>query len=77
MHIPDVELKEIRDPGLLDFMDYTRIIVNQGKYSLRVVSSVPVGTANDGDMMLYTDGASVYRLYCYLAGTWRYIDFDG
>lgn len=77
MQLPDVELRETRDPGLLDFMDYTRVILNNGRYSLRVVTSIPTGTADDGELLLYTDGAATQRLYAYFGSAWRYINFDG
>ena len=70
-------MRDIRDPGILDFMDYVRVILNQGKYSTRVVTSIPTGTANDGEMLLYTDGGSTQRLYAYFGSAWRYITFSG
>lgn len=76
MNLPDTELKTLKDPGLMDFMDYTRIILNQGKYSFRVMNSPPVGSANDGDTVLYTDGSTVFRIYCYLGGGWYSLTFD-
>jgi hypothetical protein len=73
--LPDVELKELKDPGLLDFIDYTRVILNNGKYSVPIVSVIPTGDANNGESMIYYDGASDMRLYFRVAGIWRYLTF--
>jgi len=77
MRLPEIELKELKDPGLLDFMDFVRVILNQGKYNVRIVTTIPTGSAEDGELLLYTDSVSTRRLYAYFNDAWRYINFDG
>lgn len=74
MRIPEVYLKEKKDPALLDFMDYTMNILNQGRYQLRVVSGVPAWTGEDGDMVMYASGTS-RGIYFYINGQWNKSEF--
>lgn len=70
MRVPDIELQELKDPGLLEFMDYVRIILNDGRYQLRTVSDVPVWTGIEGEMVLYAAGTE-RGIYYYLNGQWN------
>lgn len=76
MKIPDVELLKIKDPGLLEFMDFAQIILNNGRYEMRVNDAIPGWTANEGEFLCYASG-STQRLYVYFNSQWNYIDFIG
>lgn len=58
-------------------MDYTMIILNQGLYQMRMINSVPGWVANEGEGLLYSDGAGTRRLYFYIDTAWRYIEWTG
>lgn len=75
MKIPDVELLKLKDPGLMEFMDFTQIILNDGRYEMRVISSIPDWTANEGEFLCYAAG-NVRRLYSYINGQWIYSEFN-
>jgi len=79
LKLPDLEIRigDSVTAELLDWIDVVRMVMNQGKYSLNIESSVPISTGNDGDHLIYTDGAATRRLYTYFDSAWRYISFDG
>jgi hypothetical protein len=76
MKLPDTVLQQLKDPGLLDFMDYVSIILNSGRYELRVVNQVPTWAAAEGESVLYANGADL-RVYYYLDGAWHFAAFIG
>ena len=75
MRIPDITLKRKIDPGMMDFMDYTMFILNDGLYQFRVLDSVPAWDANDGEAVLYSYGTD-RRLYFYISGQWVNISWS-
>ena len=76
MKLPDTVLQQLKDPGLLDFMDYVSIILNAGRYELRVVNQIPTWAASEGEAVLYSSGADK-RVYYYVGGTWQFAAFIG
>ena len=75
MKIPEIYLKGKKDPGIVDFMDYTSIILNQGLYQMRTITTVPGWIANEGESLLYSSGGK-RRCYYYIDGGWRYIQWS-
>lgn len=74
---PEIKIGDTVTEELLDWIDNVKSILNQGKYSLYISSSIPTNTGNNGDTIIYTDGATVRRLYSFYDSAWRYINFDG
>ena len=53
-----------------------RIILNSGRYELRIVTSEPNWTANDGEMVLYHDTENDRKyLYIYISDDWYAVTF--
>lgn len=75
MKLPDIELRNLKDPGLLEFMDYVSIILNSGRYEFRIVTVEPDWLANEGEAVIYSAG-TVRRLYVYVNGSWVYIGWS-
>lgn len=75
MKIPDIEFKYRNDPGLLEWADYVRIIINLGRYQFRIVGSVPDWDAMEGEAVIYVSG-NIHRLYFYMDGAWYYIGWN-
>ena len=74
MKIPEVYLKGKKDPGIVDFMDYASIILNQGLYQMRTINTVPGWIANEGESLLYSSGGT-RRVYYFIDGSWKYIQW--
>ena len=74
MILPDCELRDMQDPGLLEFMDFVSLILNDGRYECRVVSSVPNWPANEGEFVFYSAG-NVRTLSAYINGQWCDIQY--
>lgn len=72
--IPDSPLQYLQDAGLQDFMDYVQILLNGGRYEMRVISEVPTWAANEGEALLYASGSD-RRVYYYINGIWCYAAF--
>lgn len=75
MKIPDVE-PSTKDPELLDYLDFTSLILNGGRYEMRIVGSPPTWIANEGECVLYSAG-NERALYCYINGQWVYVAWGG
>ena len=75
MKLPDIEFKYRNDPGLLEWSDHVRIILNLGRYQFRIVGGVPDWTADSGEAVIYASG-NIRRLYVYIDGSWDYIGWD-
>ena len=76
MKVPEIYLKGKKDPGLMDFMDYSSIILNQGLYQMRTITTAPNWVANEGESLLYSSGG-IRRVYYYIDGSWKYIQWAG
>jgi hypothetical protein len=74
LKIPEIYLKGKKDPGLVDFMDYTSIILNQGLYQMRTINTIPDWIANEGESLLYSSGGT-RRVYYYIDGSWKFIQW--
>ena len=76
MKLQDFELSRRlrKDTGLLDFIDNVKYILNLGRYQMRIITSVPTHTGDDGEHFLYISG-KVKRLYFYdpTNGVWNYL----
>jgi len=70
MKIGDVTLQTLKDPGLLEFIDEVSIILNDGRYQLRTVSSIPTWSGYEGEMVLYSAGTE-RGIYYYINGQWN------
>ena len=70
MKIPSVEIRT-KDAELVDWMDNTASLLNNGRYQYRVLSTIPDWTANEGEAVLYHSGSD-RRLYIYMGGQWCY-----
>ena len=75
MKLPDIEFKYRNDPGLLEWSDHVRIILNLGRYQFRIVGGVPDWSADEGEAVIYVSGND-RRFYFYMDGAWYYIGFD-
>ena len=75
--IPDLKFPLGTHPKFWEFYDYTRIILNDGRYQLRIVNDEPNWTADDGEMVLYDPQAEGYRksLYIYITDGWYRVTF--
>lgn len=66
-----------KDISLVDFINDINKIINFGRYQMRVVSSVPTHTGEEGEFLLYVSG-TVRRLYLYdiTNSTWHFINWN-
>ncbi len=70
--------KEIRkDSSFVDFVNDIINLINNGRYQLRIVSTVPTHVGDDGELLLYISG-TVKRMYWYDAtnATWQFIEWN-
>ena len=74
MKIADVSPK-IKDLEVLDFIDNTQVLLNNGLYEMRVFDAIPAFAANDGEAGIYVSG-SVRALYFSLGSIWSSIGFN-
>ena len=65
----DIEFKNKNDFGILDFYDYTRIILNDGRYEFRIIVEEPNWVGNEGEAVAYAAGND-RRFYIYINGAW-------
>ncbi len=75
MKLPDQDTKT-KDYGLLDWMDFVRLILNTGRYEFRVVSAIPTWVGNDGEVVLVASGTT-RALYAYINGAWKSFTWEG
>ena len=59
---------------VVDFKDQVTRILNYGKYSNQVVTTVPTWTARDGEAVFYLSGGT-RRWYFYLNSAWNAVEF--
>ena len=60
---------------LIDFKDQVTLLLNNGRYSNIVVSSVPTWNARNGEAVFYLDSANnVRRWYYYLNNAWNKVE---
>lgn len=66
-----------KDLSLVDFLNDIIKIINFGRYQLRVVTSIPTWTGDEGELLLYVSG-TVRRLYFYdiTNSTWQYAEWN-
>lgn len=74
MKLPDIALQTLKDPGLLDFMDYTQILLNNGRYQTRILTEVPTWVADDGEIVCVASG-DTRALYMYISDGWYKISW--
>jgi len=75
MRLEDIPLPRTIAVQALELFEQIKEVLNTGRYEMRVVSSVPTWTANEGETVLYTSGA-VWEFYAYLDGAWRKISWN-
>lgn len=61
----------------MDFVKEVSHILNLGRYQMRIVTTVPTWTGDNGEHLLYISG-SVRRWYWYdgINSTWQYIEWN-
>ena len=66
------------DPSLVDFITDINTILNNGRYQMRVTTSIPNWIGDDGEHLLYINGTTK-RFYIYDAtnAVWQYIQWVG
>lgn len=66
-----------KDINLLSLFDDLKDLINNGRYQMRVVSSVPTFVGEEGEHLLYVSG-TVRRWYWYdiTNGTWQFINWN-
>jgi len=66
-----------KDTSLLEILNNITLILNLGRYQMRVVSSVPTHTGEDGEHLLYISG-TVRRFYFYdtTNSTWQFLEWN-
>ena len=69
MKIDTYEIKGVT-PEVQDFVDDATTILNNGKFSYQVSSTVPTWNANNGEMVLYSSGTEK-RFYYRLNDKWN------
>ena len=73
-----MKLEEVVIPGahpqLRDFVEQTQNLLNNGKYQMEVVDTIPTHTTEEGCTLLYASG-TVRRLYAYINAQWNYFGF--
>jgi len=60
---------------LLDFIDYTTIILNNGRYQFRIVIEVPTWIGWEGEALVYAAG-DVRAMYVFINGVWCNISWS-
>ncbi len=60
----------IKDVELTDFITDVRNILNQGRYTPTIVTTVPTATGEEGQEVIYYSGTT-FRRYTYVNGAWR------
>lgn len=73
----DFSLNVRRDPSLVDVLNDLKQLINNGRYQMRQVSTVPTHAGDEGEHLLYVSG-TVRRLYVYdiTNATWHYMEWD-
>ena len=75
MKVQDFEFSKTvrKDVGILDFVENIKIILNLGRYQMRVVATAPTHTGEGGEHLLYISG-NTKRLYWWddTNETWQY-----
>ena len=76
MKVQQIELsRQLRkDTSLLDFINNVTQILNLGRYQVRIITSVPTHTGDDGEHSLYISGKTK-RLYFFdpTNSAWNYL----
>lgn len=74
--LPDIIFPTDTHPSHWEFYDWMRVILNNGRYQLRVVESEPNWTAGDGEMVLWNDTVNERKyLYMYIIDGWYGVTF--
>lgn len=65
-----------KDTAFVDFVNDINKIINLGRYQMRVVTSVPTHTGDEGEFLLYISG-TVRRFYFYDStnSTWHFLQW--
>ena len=79
MKLEDTEFSRVtrKDTALLDFLNSIYNLMNNGRYQLRVVTTVPTWVGEEGEHFLYVSG-TVMRLYIYdsVNAGWKFIEWN-
>ncbi len=66
-----------KDTGFIDFVNDLSNLINNARYQMRIVTSVPTWTGEEGEFLLYISG-TVRRFYFYdpTNSTWHYLEWS-
>lgn len=66
-----------QDLSLVDVLNTIQLIINNGRYQMRQVTTIPNWVGEEGEHLLYVNG-TVRRLYFYdiTNSTWQFIEFN-
>ena len=70
MKIPDIGFPLGTHPTIYEFYEWTRSVVNEGRYQLRVIDSAPDWTTNDGEMLCVNQPDVGKFLYMFITDQW-------
>ena len=74
--VPDVKFPYGTHPTFYEFYDYVQVILNNGRYQLRVVNSVPNWIGEDGEMVCYDPETTGRKsIYIYIVDGWYRVTF--
>ena len=80
MKLSDLELSPAlrKDLSLVDFINTVASIINNGRYQMRLYSSLPTHTGEQGEFGIYISG-TMARFYWYddVNLNWKYIEWNG
>lgn len=67
-----------RETSFMDFVTELRNILNYGRYQMRISTTVPTWTGQDGEHLIYISG-TIRRFYWYdeTNSTWHYTEWNG
>jgi microcystin-dependent protein len=75
MKIPDLGFPQGTHPTTYEFYGWTRSVLNEGRYQMRILNSAPTWVANDGEVVLVQTGTE-RALYAYITDGWYNLNWD-
>lgn len=71
MKIPDVGFPLGTHPTIYEFYEWTRSVLNEGRYQMRVIDQPPDWTTNDGEILAVNDSSTGQKsLYMFITDAW-------
>ena len=72
MRLPAYEFPRNVSNEVQEAIEDIRMLINNGKYQLRIVTAEPTYEGEEGELVIYNAGASKY-LFSYIDGNWWYV----